>query len=486
MIIGVNEKLEKMMLGYQGSDGDVIYSDVLDCIVESVAAGDTWNVPVQVIEDGMNETDFREGWILEKLPAFYKQTIRNRDDEELFSAFTNETLVNKIDEDGTYISVKYPVRELLRELVQAEDCKGLVINPWSDAFFVSRENAGKILQYANELPRDGVLDLLSCRIEPRAVIDTDEILKEWRTDWHDEEGIIEDWELVSYPIMADGRILLLFAMVDEVHEGKYDSFRVVHTTSHYRVLEYQMVNGELKLINRYRFKVQDSHIGTVFLYHGVLRATIALDGRDDYKILTMFPHEDDSQFHIYGSIETVASDSQGNIIVAYNNNLRDKGRLPVMVFDEDGKVGQCCKDEFALYCSEVNIDKDENVWFYMCPSTTINMMKDDTSKIERHKVELQGFSRFALSTDKTKLFVQFSDGESSVQYVMTMDKDGNYVNPIRFDFRPVNADGEVLEASDCEVFGRASTTKSWVMLNADGKLYLYDIDDCCDQNETPD
>ena len=67
---------------------------------------------------------------------------------------------------------------------------------------------------------------------------------------------------------------------------------------------------------------------------------------------------------------------------------------------------------------------------------------------------------------------------------MTADPNGSYVNPIRFDFRPLDADGNVLEAKDCEVFGRASTTKSWVILNADGTLYLYDIDDCCEQKQS--
>ena len=75
-------------------------------------------------------------------------------------------------------------------------------------------------------------------------------------------------------------------------------------------------------------------------------------------------------------------------------------------------------------------------------------------------------------------------GGGSVQYVMTADKNGNYVNPIRFDFRPEDGEGNVLVVKDCEEFGRASTTKSWVILNADGKLYLYDIDDCCEQNKS--
>ena len=66
---------------------------------------------------------------------------------------------------------------------------------------------------------------------------------------------------------------------------------------------------------------------------------------------------------------------------------------------------------------------------------------------------------------------------------MTADKNGNYVNPIRFDFRPEDGEGNVLVVKDGEEFGRASTTKSWVILNADGKLYLYDIDDCCEQKQ---
>ena len=485
MIMGMIEKLEKMMFSYQDKDGETNFTDVMDCVVDSVVAGDLWHVPVEVMEDGMNETDFGDGWILEKLPDFYKKTIRNGKDEELFCAFTSEKAVSKMDEEGTFITVKYPVKELLRELVTAEECPGLVINPWSDAFFISRANAQKVLKYADEYPANGVLELLSYRIEPKAVINTNEILREWKENWHDEEGKEESWELVSYPIMADGRVLLLFVMKDEIHGGQYDSFRVIHTYSHYRVLEYQMDNGELKLKNRYRFKAQDAHVGTVFLYDDILRATISVEGSDAYKVLTMIPAGDDAQFSIYGAIETLVSNSSGDVIVAYNENLRDETRSPVMVFDRDGNMKMRYRNECALLCSDVNIDKDEDVWFHMYPSATINKLVPENGSVETHKVELQGFDSFALSSDKTKLFAHFSEyGGGSVQYIMTADPNGSYVNPIRFDFRPVDADGNVLEAKDCEVFGRASTTKSWVILNADGTLYLYDIDDCCEQKQS--
>ena len=54
MIVGVNEKLEKMMFSYQGKDDEVEFDDVMNCVVECVAAGDLWHVPVEAMEDGMN------------------------------------------------------------------------------------------------------------------------------------------------------------------------------------------------------------------------------------------------------------------------------------------------------------------------------------------------------------------------------------------------------------------------------------------------
>ncbi len=41
----------------------------------------------------------------------------------------------------------------------------------------------------------------------------------------------------------------------------------------------------------------------------------------------------------------------------------------------------------------------------------------------------------------------------------------------------------MLFSGHCKVFGQPSTMKSWVLLNADGVLYLYDIDDCREQSE---
>ena len=126
-----------------------------------------------------------------------------------------------------------------------------------------------------------------------------------------------------------------------------------------------------------------------------------------------------------------------------------------------------------LACRDVNLDREENVWFYLHPSSTIAQIDPERKGVNSHVVMMQGFDSFALSSDRSKLFIHFSEYEGgSVQYVLTADEDGDYFDPIRFDFRPEDGDGKRLEAKDCRAFGRMSSMKSWVILNADGRLYL--------------
>ena len=246
-----------------------------------------------------------------------------------------------------------------------------------------------------------------------------------------------------------------------------------------RVLELRAENGKAEILNKYRFKVQDAHVGTVFLHDGVLSAAISVDGSEKYDVVQMMPIDDDRQFTGYFNVETAVMDSNGNIVVAYCKNLRDPARYPVMVFNSDGDVATQYHDEQALACLDVNLDSKERVWFHMYPSETLDMLDQDRTRVETHRVALQGFRAFAMSTDGSKLYTAFTEYEGgSAHFVMTANQNGDYVNPIRFAFLPEDKDGNILETKDCKIFGQPSTMKSWVLLNADGVLYLYDIDDC--------
>ncbi len=481
MIVGLNEKLERMLGEFRDRESGVDAADVLNCVSESVAAGDCWYVPAQLLEDGMNETDVGEGFAFGELPMFQKLTVTNKKDESFFCAFTSEEAMNADHEDGVHISVKYGARALLRDLLETEEMAGLVINPWTKSFKLTKERVKKILELADGISDDEAASLRSYRLAPKAVIDTNGILEGWREGWQDGNGKGEPWELVNYPIMPDGHILLLFRMRGEILGGHVSKLEAIHSFTYYRVLEIGMESGKPEILNRYRFKAQDAHVSTVFLHDGILRAVISVEGREDCDVLQMVPVDDDTQYTIYRDVETVVTDSRGNVAVAYRKNLRDPARCPVMVFDRDGKITDSYHDVETLACADVNLDSGEHVWFSLHPSATLNMLDKDSQRVIRHKVALQGFRSFALSTDRSKLFVSFTEyGGGSVHFVMTADENGDYVNPMRFEFLPKDADGKILEAKDCFVFGQTSAMKSWVILNADGLLHLYDIDDCCE------
>lgn len=478
MLAGLNEKLERALSAFLDDEEDTDWADVMTLITDSVAAGDLWQVPVDAMPDGMNETDYEDGRVLEKFPACVKKTVGTNRNEELFCAFTSPEKISAGNSEGPVLSVPYPAWKLLEEFSSSKVCDGFVLNPWSDDFKLSRDQVRKVLELAKEVPEERIRSLRSYRIEPRAVIDTNQILAEWKGNWDDHNDNEEKWELKTYPIMADGRVLLLFEMKDMIYAGKYDSFHAAHSVSHYRVLEYQFEDGELKQIGKYRFRAQDAEVGTVYLYDGKLNASISVEGSNDYSILPMVPTNDDGQFKIYGNIRTLITNSRHDVIVAYDRNLHDKYRLPLMVFSEDGEVSKRYHDEYALACAEVTLDREENIWFHMFPSETIDMLDTKNDRIESHRVALQGFDRMALSSDKSKLFVEFSEYEGgSVFYILTRDGNGDYTKPVRFEFLPETVEGKPKEIRGYDVYGYSSTMKSWVILNADGKLYLYDIDD---------
>jgi hypothetical protein len=317
------------------------------------------------------------------------------------------------------------------------------------------------------------------------VVDTGEILRSWCDGWTEAEAKndseqSENWEFRGCSLMADGCLLLLFEMRDEIYGGRYDNLRVKSTLSHYRVLEYAEVNGFYFQMGKYRFRAQDAEIEGVFLHDGKLSAAIASRGTSTVSILPMIPVNDDGQFTISDGVNSIVTDSKGNVAVAYYGNLMVEAHLPVMVFGPDGKVNYRHKDDHAMSCSAINLDSEENVWFHLSPSSTLDRLDPSGSLAESCGLALSGFDCFALSDDRSKLFVSFSEeNEGSVQYVMSRNEAGDYVDPIRFDFCPTGQNGKRLQAKDCEVFEACSSAKSRVVLNADGVLYLYDINDCC-------
>ena len=120
-----------------------------------------------------------------------------------------------------------------------------------------------------------------------------------------------------------------------------------------------------------------------------------------------------------------------------------------------------------------------DIWYHMYPSSTVDMLNPVDQCVDQHGVALQGFGMMALNDDCSKLFVGFSEHLGGcVFYVMTRSDSGSYVRPVRFEFLPeTKEDGRKKEVAEYKVYGKPSSMKSWVLLNADGKLYLYDVND---------
>ncbi len=484
MIIGYREKLEKTLSAFLDVESEVERGDVLNAIARSVAVGDDWLIPVKGMEEGMNETDFEEERVFSPIPCLLTRTVCIRDGAEMACAFTGVEKQAGEDEDETVMSLQYPARDVLEEFSRWTSVESLLLNPWTDGFVISRADAKRILAVADSFPKRKVDAMRTYRIEPRFVIDTGAILRSWCDGWTEADAKsdsekAENWKLQYCSVMADGRVLLLFEMRDEIYGGQYDTFCVESTCSHYRVLEYGEVDGTYALLGKYRFRAQNSEIESVFLCDGILSAAIALRGSSMVTILPMIPTNDEGQFKIYNNVDTVVSDSKGNVAVSYYANHMDEAHMPVMIFDSDGTAINGYKEDHALSCLAMNLDSEENVWFHLFPSSTLDRLGLNGTLAESCGLALTGFDSFALSDDRSKLFVSFSDeDEGSVQYVMSRNEAGDYEDPIRFDFCPTDKDGKRMKAKDCEVFGDCSCMKSWVVLNADGILYLYDINYC--------
>ena len=78
MVVGFTEKLEHALLDYHDAEKETDFADVMTAVVNSVAADDIWQIPVDSMEDGMNETDFEAGRTLENFPELLKSTALPR------------------------------------------------------------------------------------------------------------------------------------------------------------------------------------------------------------------------------------------------------------------------------------------------------------------------------------------------------------------------------------------------------------------------
>ena len=83
MLVGQNERLERALELLEDDDSPVYRDDILNIIMQSVAVGDKWRVPVDFMEEDMDEPDYPDGLQLSLLPGFVKKTLETTKDKHL-------------------------------------------------------------------------------------------------------------------------------------------------------------------------------------------------------------------------------------------------------------------------------------------------------------------------------------------------------------------------------------------------------------------
>lgn len=473
MLLGLNESLEKTIADFRVQQDNIDRTDVLHLIAMSVAVKDDWFVSVNVLTDEESPADYPDEQLFADLPGIVKKRLVRSDGKTFLFAYTSPGKVHSEGPDQV-ITVRYSAAKLLREYAEAPTETGFVINPWSGDFELSVQDAMNLLAASIIIDPADLLPLRRYYLEPKAVLNVQAILDSWNHGWNDNGAEPEQWRYLCCPIMADGRILLLFESCDKIYGGKNYILHVDHIINHYRVLEYRIGKDGPEELGKYRFSLQNGVATSVILYDGVLKAAVRTTNSQKVTILPMVPNNDDGQFKIYENVRRIVSRSDGSLAVGYYGNLCDNARRSVMVFDSEGNAISQYEDDYALHCADITLDSKEQIWFHLYPSGELIRLTPDLSHAERHRVALQGFCGFALSDDLSTLFLDFGeDGYGSVHYILSRNQNGDYTDPVRFDFPPKSSG----EAEEVAAHFPSSTMKSWVCIQAGNKLYLYDLND---------
>lgn len=473
MLCGKMERLEQVLDRFSQDNSVQNIEQVKVVLAQCAALGDTWQVPIDPMPEDMNETDYEDGRALGGMPTCLKKTVITRSNEIIFCAFTDPQRVSLDSSEEPVLSVAYPVGNFLREFVESDYGTGLIVNPWTSGFRLTRKEVKEILERANSIYGDKARSLQFYRIQPRAVIDTGKIIAEWDEGWED-DGEQEPWQLRCWPIMPDGHFLLVFEQENNIHN---DEGKTVGTHCRYRVLEYDVEGGEPVLLQKYRFSIDNGRVGTVFLRDGELFVASRMRGSNSFGVRQILAFEENEALDIYSNIRTATTDSRGNLAVAYVDNLSDDARLPMILFSPEGKAIRTWHEEYAHACEDLMFDAQDHLWFHIYPSADLKEMDIDTGEVTTHKLEMQGFCAFALSSDCSKLFLKFNEtGGGCLFYVLHRDEDGGYKNPIRFEFPP-NENGTDEKEIDYKAISGMAASKNLVLLRMRSKMYLYGLDD---------
>ena len=311
------------------------------------------------------------------------------------------------------------------------------------------------------------------RVDPRAVIDAEKVLKEWKGEWGGEP---EGWKLINFPVMRDGTVLAVFGLREEADvKGKS------HSMMRCRVIRYDVSGREPAVLGKYSFHWFDGDLGTVFMRGNELWAVITTLHSLDYHVVNIHPwtgFKTGCEFCIGRYIKTIGYPGNGSLAVAYENSLHTEDNLLISFFDPDGKNTDITGEGDVLECRDLVVDRRGDVWAYFFPGDLLHRFDAEGNHEGECRVSMQGFGCFGFNDDNSKLMLHFNVySDQCLIYVMDRDENGNYMKGHRFDFAPVDEDGNRIDAPDCTDYGVPSVCGSHMVLRVNNRLYYYDLND---------
>ena len=299
-------------------------------------------------------------------------------------------------------------------------------------------------------------------LEPTASIDTDGIIRGWLAEWNeDEDTRTEDWRLIAFPVLADGRVALMFentiyglSMADggEIHKTALEN--------RYRVLLIDAFTGDM--VGKYRFHVYDGFAATVFFRNGKLYAAVSVGDDNSYTAMQVWPasaaagdysDEDETSDDVEDQIELgrdvngLAVNDSGDIIVTYmpqnaadddwNSDIDMTEPSVISIFHPDNRT----MDSFGrfydesghptgMYLNDVTIDSSNRIWAVRNDGMLIGI--NDRDGMISHLPPVDGISAFIVPFGPDRVYSAVCEGEDDyvLYYSEISGHGGGYMEPV--------------------------------------------------------
>ena len=272
-------------------------------------------------------------------------------------------------------------------------------------------------------------------LKPCMTIDVLEIVNGWMAEWNETlESCTEEWNLVAFPVLADGRVALVFESPILAYEADEEGgLRAETIENHYRVLVFDPKSNEL--VGKYRFKIGNGYATTVFFKGDRLYAAVSPEGECQYTALQVWPGSDDEhQIRIGDDINCLAATGAGDIVVSYNGgderfeeaeeDAEEEGEelplISIFYADGDRKDIGCFYDEDTEapsedYVIDVTLDRQERIWAMLDDEETA-VMYDKDGSLTVYSLPVSGVSALAVPDDCSCLYASSQDEQEEGCY----------------------------------------------------------------------